>query len=332
MKKLSKIQAIRARSSDFSYLREQADIFRSDLFSYDKSLLDETGVILNFEDFGNAPDGRFTIPYKSVDFDCFFKRNKESDRLYVLFSGARTSKDPNPLFKRVSYYNFLDGSMLNIDDPMCRIYPQLDLGWYYGTKEESYCEYISEIVEEFAKRNGIQNKNIIFFSSSGGGTASLYCACKVKNSMSVTINPQIKLSLYDYSKTFQDITSIELEDEDKYNRNDLPYLISQADGSRFLIIQNIESSIDMAQLDHFCSVIGADYHYGLTQLRPNILSWTFQAKADFPHNTQEYPAMVLAVEYLIDNFEKAAELEYLYLLMNEMWHDHCQLKKLIPKE
>lgn len=332
MKKLSKLQAIRPKSSDLSYLREQADAFRKDLFCYDKSLLSETGTILNFEDFGNAPDGRFTIPYKNVDFDCFFKRNKDSDRLYVLFSGARTPKDPNPLFKRVSYYNFIDGSMLNIDDPMCKIFPQLRLGWYYGTKHESYCDYISELVEEFAKRNGIQNKNIIFFSSSGGGPAALYCACKTKGSMSVTINPQIKLSLYDYSKTFQDITSINLNDEDEFDRNNLPYLISQAADSRFLIIQNIESPVDMLQLDHFCSVIGADYHYGLTQLKPNILSWTFQAKADVPHNTQEYPAMILAIEYLMENFEKAADLEYLYLLMNEMWYDHCQLTKLIPKE
>ena len=332
MKNLSKLQAIRSNHSDLSYIRDRADIFRKELFSYDKGLLAETDVILNFEDFGNAPDGRFTISHKNVDFDCFYKRNKESDRLYVFFSGARAQSDPNPIFKRVSYYNFMSGSMLNIDDPMCRIYPKLGLGWYYGTKDESYCELVSEIVEEFAKRNGIQNRNIIFFSSSGGGTAALHCACKIKESMAVTINPQIKLSLYDYYKTFQDITSIDLDAEDKFDRNNLPYLISKAEDSRFLIIQNIESSVDMLQLDHLCSVIGTDYHYGLTRLKPNILSWTFQVKAENPHNTNEYPAMVLAMEYLIDNFDKAEELEYLCLLLSELWYDRCQLAKLVPKE
>lgn len=332
VKKLLKIGDIQPESANLFHLKEQADIFRSEFQSYNKNLLNETNTVLSVDDFGNAPDGRFTISYNNIDFDCFFKRDRNSDRLYIVFSGSRAPGRMQPTFRRWTYHQYMDGSMLNIDDPMCKIYPKLNLGWYYGTKDESYCDYISEIVEEFAKRNGIQNKNIIFFSSSGGGFSALYCACKVKNSMAVVLNPQINPKLYHYGKVFEEVTGIDFNEKDIFRRNDLAQLISESTESRFLIIQNIESIDDMIQLDYVCSVFGVDYRYGLMQIKPNILSWTYQAKSNTPHNAQEYPIMFLAIEYLIENFEKAKDYEYLYLLMSEIWYDHYQLVNNITLE
>ena len=39
------------------------------------------------------------------------------------------------VFSRWSYYKFLNGSMLNIADPMLELYPELKLGWYVNFHE-----------------------------------------------------------------------------------------------------------------------------------------------------------------------------------------------------
>lgn len=80
-------------------LNEEIDKFRMDLFQYDKNLLIDNGIKLNFEEFKNAPDGRFVIPYKTIEFDCLFKRNHISNRLYIIFSGSRPANS-SPVFKR----------------------------------------------------------------------------------------------------------------------------------------------------------------------------------------------------------------------------------------
>lgn len=140
---------------------------RKDLYSYDKALLEATDLRYDYDEFQNIPDGRFVITHRNIDFDCLFKKDNNSDNLYVVFSGARPVGQKGPLFKRWSYYKFMDGSMLNIDDPMYKIYRELHCGWYYGNADEAYCDYIVEIVNKFAEQ--INAKNIIFFSSSGGG-------------------------------------------------------------------------------------------------------------------------------------------------------------------
>ena len=231
-------------------LKRSIDKFRMDSFQYDENLLIDTDIKLNFHDFKNAPNGRFFIPYKNIDFDCLFKKNHESNRLYVLFSGARQENMP-PVFTRWSYCMYVNGSMLNIDDPMCKLNQKLELRWYYGTETESYCDYIVEIVEEFAKQNGF--KDIVFFSSSGGGYAALYCACKLDGSMAVAINSQFDLSSYSYAGVIEKITGLNLNKEDKFRRNNLSELIVNADYSKFLLIENCESQPDMVQLNSFLS-------------------------------------------------------------------------------
>lgn len=303
-----------------------ADLFRKKLFSYDKYLLQETDICIDSTGYKEAPDGRFVISHKGVDFDCLFHRNRDnSDILYVILSGARTAGNSQPTFKRWSYYNFMDGHMLNIDDPMCRIHKNLSLGWYYGTKTECYCDYLSEIVEEFAYENGITNNNIIFYGSSGGGYAALYCACKIPGSFAVAINPQINLRLHPYSSKFEDIVGVNLSEEDIFLRNNLSKLIKDSVNSRFIIIENVASSEDMLQLNELCSTLDTEFHYGLTELKQNILSWVYEGEAGKPHNAQEYPQIFFAIEFLIKNFDSAEKFSDIYLLLSEFWYEHYNL-------
>jgi len=311
-------------SDDAGFIEREADRIRSGLFAYDKTLLDRGGGTLTVDRLSGVHDGRFAVEYRNIRFECFFKRNIESDALYVVFSGSRPKGTDMPVFKRWSYYSCIDGSMLNIDDPMYVKYKNLNLGWYYGTEEECYCDDICLIVKEFAEQNGFGK--IVFFASSGGGFAALYCACRIQGSYAMVINAQIKPSLYKPdADRFEKVCGIDLKKEDRFFRNDLAELIKQNNESRFLIVTNSASKEDAVQLDHLCGVLDTEAGYGLTRLKENVLSWVYEAKHSAPHIAQEYPAMFFALEYLLNHFDSAEQLEDIYLMFSEMWFTHYKL-------
>lgn len=221
----------------------------------------------------------------------------------------------------------MNGSMLNIDDPMYKLNRNLRVGWYYGTETENYCDYVAEIVKVFAKQNDF--KDIVFLSSSGGAYAALYCACKIDGSMAVAINSQIDLSLYVYAGTFEEITGLSLNKEDKFGRNNLCELIANADHSKFLLIGNCESPVDMMQLNNLLSKLNLqpEVHYGLSELKKNIICWIYQAKAANTHEAQEYPAIFWGMEYIIDHFNDVDRMHDFVLLLNELWFDRYMIKQ-----
>ena len=65
---------------------------------------------------------RFSINHYDYHFECLInlpEPNKIYDSMFVIFSGARDiKKDKLPVFKRWSYFKFIDSIVLNIADPM----------------------------------------------------------------------------------------------------------------------------------------------------------------------------------------------------------------------
>lgn len=318
---MQKITGGRDTSNDFV---KQVDDARRKVRYRDETLLKQTDVRLEFGKFGGAPDGRFTIANHNVDFECLFKRNKESDTLYVIFSGFRKPRNPEPTFKRWTYYNYLDGSVLCIDDPMCRLIPDLALGWYYGTKDENYCDYMVEIVKEFAAQNDISK--IRFFSSSAGGFAALYCACKIPGSIVCAINPQIKPSLYFYAPKYERLTGLSLSSEDTFGRNNLPEMLRDSKDSKILLIENCASQYDIKQLSELCRVLNSEFNYGLSRLAPNILCWTYEAVSKEPHSAQDFIGIVPSIEFLINHFDDAEDYKDIYYMFGELWYSFYQIQ------
>ena len=109
-----------------------------------------------------------------------------------------------------------EGSYLGIEDPMYYKYNELRLGFFYGSKERSYIADSLIIIKKICDKYNILYDNIIFFSSSGGGYASLYASTLVDNSISISINPQLYIQWYSYAKEFSKITNINLEENDFY--------------------------------------------------------------------------------------------------------------------
>ena len=313
---------------DASALSDCVDDYRNSITLYDLSLLNDSSLELNFDEEDHInfiPNGRFVASINGVRFDCFFY-NKKGLPLCVYLNGSKTNTYPE--FKRWSWYKFINGSMLNIADPMYKDYPNLNLGWYWGNDSENgnYRELISSLVEKIAAvkqiMDGCGKTKIVFYSSSGGSAAAIQAAWYLKERCQViAINPQIYLKDYRYSSAFENVTKIDLSQEDKYSRENVSKYI---DGSFSLIlVENISSPDDVVQLNRLISEKNISLKYGLN-IFDNLTIWTYQGRGDNPHNSQEYYPMYYYIEKLL-NVTNNPQMIHDYLLVSELWRDHWEL-------
>lgn len=297
---------------------------RSKIFSRNFELLKESNKVINVNNLVSLPEGRFSAIVDDTELECLFVR-KEQKKLYIVFSGSRELTDSLPIFKRWTYSSFFDGSSLYIADPMYRKFDKLKLGWYYGTKDDNYLDKLVTLILAAAANLKIDNENIVFFSSSGGGYAALYCASKIDGSYCVAINPQINLSKYFYSKEFCALTQNDLLRNDKFGRNDIPSLMKAADNTRFLLIENCRAIEDMIQVDYLCEKFNYSFHFGIQNITSNVLMWVYDAESQPYHGAQDYPELFFAIKSILDNFDNAAENNELYVYFSELLHERSKL-------
>lgn len=273
---------------------------RDDIYMYDRSLIKNRGLKIGFEDIANISDGTFVLSYNDVNYECFIHNKKQTKRLYVVLSGAKSVGSDLPIHKRWSYYRIMNGTLLSIADPMLREYRELTLGWYYGDRNKCYVKEIVDIVHIFA--NELMKDEVIFLGSSGGGYAAAFAACCYPGSTSIAINPQIQLSRHPNRNRFEKITGFDLNCKDIHFRNELSDLIFKAKDSKFIFIENGFSEEDMAAISTVCCKYDKKVQYGIQKVCPNILIWTYDANCVPFHDAQEWPAMFFAIEYLYENF------------------------------
>lgn len=314
---------------DYDHFIEQVDSRRKEFLFADTHLLQDNHIILDLDKTVHIPNGRVNIPYKDIMFECVF-HYKASKKLYVLLNGALTLSPPQ--FTRWSYYPFLDGCMLNIADPMYRRYSDLKLGWYYGSEQYDLRAYVAELVKKVAHILEIEDKNIVFWGSSGGGAAAIECASLIEGAKTVAINPQIMLSEYDYEKDFRRITGSDLRKRDAFHRNDAIYYLKYTKESNFLLIFNIRSKDDMIQVKNICLEFDISVKYGLNVF-PHLIIWLYDAECEpfvSGHSAQEYYCIGFVIMFLLNNIMNPnMEKEYapLVRLINEFWQFYWQQEK-----
>lgn len=312
---------------------------RNELYNRNYELLSDKGQCIEINNIKKIEDGRFNTIVNDIEFECLFIR-KNAKSLYVQLSGSRELDDTLPIFKRWSYSSFMDGSVLSIADPMYRKFDKLKLGWYYGTKEEAYCNYIIQIIESIAKYIGIKNENIIFYASSGGGYAALYCATKMEGTTAIVINPQIDLSLYYYSREFQNITLNDLTSEDEFGRNSVIKNMLQAEKSKFILVDNCRAIEDMVQIEKLCKYANYTIKYGLQKVCQNIALWIYDADCRPYHGAQDYASLFWAIDNIRNIFDNIEANVNWYSYLGELWHERYMVvdkfnnarKKSIEKE
>ena len=318
----------------YDELLENIDSKRKQYTIKDYTIINDSNVKININDINEIPEGRFEVLCHDVAFDCLYK-SSSSKRMFVFLNGGGVSPSAVlPIFKRWSYYKYLDGCILNIADPMYKKYKgqKLDTAWYYGSEDEAYLEYIIEIVLKIAKVKSLRNQDIVFFGSSAGGYAGLYCGCKIQGSNIIAINPQIRLTDYNNYKDLANILGVDLYQKDKFDRNDISDLIINNKLSKIVLIENCRSQWDMGQLFYLCSKLkpNPQMKYGISCLSSDIICWIYDAKMQPYHNAQEVPEVLWAIVGLLDvNKENISKYEELYLNLSEIWYRIYENKKEI---
>ena len=234
--------------------------------------------------------------------------------MFVIFSGSRDiDTDKLPVFKRWSYYRFIDSIVLNIADPMFYKYENLNLGWYYGNQNESYIEYLSEIIKKIQSLFQIQDNNLFFFGSSGGGYVALQLSMYFKNTIHIAINPQISISKYYYASKFTQKTGINLQIKDFFRRNETDQIIIERikqNLNKFIIVQNVKD-------EHDCSIhlfpllnkldIGF-LHFGINSFN-SLYVWLYSCLGG--HNAQGDQYIFSYILYLANKISRNGEVTHL---------------------
>ena len=306
--------------TDLEQFKQSIDSKREKLLSYDFAILGNDVKCIDIDTATEIPNGRVDFLYKGIVFECVFHFKKEK-RLYVILNGSLEQEPPQ--FSRWSYYNMLDGCMLNVADPMYRIYDDLKLGWYYGNDKYDLRQYLVELVQKIAHILHINNKNIIFWGASGGGAATIECASRIKGAISVAINPQVVLAEYIYTSEFNKITGNDLESNDRWNRNNAIYYLKKRSKSFYILIFNVRSDIDMKQVKNICAEMKISLKYGLNVIQ-NCVIWLYDAECEpykNAHCAQEYDCIVFIIEFLIKSDKrKLKNYDQLFRLVNEFWY------------
>ena len=275
---------------------------------------------------GNLTEGWLEVLCSEVKFDCYFHKYNESKKLYVFLDNGR--QIGKVCFNRWSWYPFLDGSMLNIDDPMYVQYPTIMASWYYGTNDINYRPLVCDIVSEFVKIYGFEE--IVFYGSSAGGTCAIACACMMPNTQAIAINPQIKLSIDINAANFEKTSGMKLS-EDKLRRDELVQQIKESK-SIFLITSNIYSERDQIHKRYLFGQYGLECpDEEFVQLDDNLLLWNTKSDSGNQkknHIAMDIPIICRVLIRLSDKLHKNEVNEELieeYHLFAYLWNEIAQL-------
>ena len=309
---------------DVEEFMQSVDKHRDEMLFADERLLYSDEYIVDIDAINKLPNGRIRSFYKGYQFDSFIYK-KPSKYLYVILNGALTGRKPQ--FNRWSYYSFLDGSVLDIADPMYEKYKGLELGWYYGNNEENLRVYLAEYIRKISEYLHVKCTDIIVWGSSGGGAAALECVNYLEGAIGVAINPQILLGDYSYANKFEEITRIKLG-MDHWHRADGIYHLKQG---RHILLMNLRSKSDMVQMKKICESMRIRLQYGLNVFH-NFIVWLYDCDLgnySSPHNLQENYCVCFLIEWLIHHFEDIKELQNtgsLFRFANEFWSYRYRLE------
>ena len=300
------------------WVKKELGANRFKMFDHNERYLNDSGLTVDVEHISNFPQGRFKLNFKGKTFDVFFNY-KPQKPLYVFLNGWLV--DSYPEFKRWYWYTFIEGSVLNIADPMLLDHNDLRLGWYYGSKSFDYRRHIAEMVTLIAKQLKIKKKDIILYGSSGGGAACFEIASLIPGSTCVAINAQLYLETFSYYERFKAITQQDPL-HDPLKRNNIEHWIKLNNKTRYILVENVLSENDRDNIMRLSQSLNFPIRYGISKEK-NIIVWCYAAEADDPHNAQEDCYVHFQIMHLRNLFDKPGEFESyksLYTLFSEMWY------------
>ena len=328
---------------NYNYFSHKIELQYFKLKKYEYQINNDSCPIIDFDDLESSSlKDRFLIKYKGYDFDCLLTqpiKDIEDKTLFVIFSGSREINiDKLPIFKRWSYYQFIDSYVLNIADPMFYKYDKLSLGWYYGSENESCIEYLADIIDKVKNNLCIDNKKIIFFGSSGGGYVALMMSLYFRDTLHIAINPQIQINQF-YGQNFPKVTGIDLNKKDLFRRNETISIIQERclnKYNKFLLLQNITDEHDCTcHLFPLMKKMNIDkLQFGLNTITSDMLCWIYSCVGG--HNAQGdqyiFSLMLHLAKKLLNNETIDDNDRFMYKVISCIWHQNAWLLDAFNKQ
>jgi len=156
--------------------------------------IDSSEITLDFlKKVGKEP---FIISHENEDF--YFKINLKlsTDKLVIHNNGAVdfSVKRP-PVFQRSTWGKNINATSIFVDDRTIHNTgdDKFATGWLLGSKDRYFALDYSFIIKKIQKEMMIENRNVYYWGSSAGGTASIILATLHKGSTAIANNPQTNL-------------------------------------------------------------------------------------------------------------------------------------------
>jgi len=136
------------------------------------------------------------IEWNNVCYEFLIRIKPNASNVLVFGSGAGGFQEESigpPIFHRHSWMVEFEDTVIYYNDPTLYL-GEISLGWGQGTIDRFYLKDIAIILMKIFKKLKFNQKNVLFYGSSGGGFMSLILAGYVKGSTALVNNPQTILT------------------------------------------------------------------------------------------------------------------------------------------
>lgn len=144
---------------------------------------------------GVGARGIHSAPLNQTSRLYFYFNAKPATTLRIVFHGAVKRADTRlPRFDRVGSSLSSDDAYLAFADPSIEAGPDLELGWYLGTRDFDPTVSILRVIERAQRQVGASR--LLFIGGSGGGHAALRFSAMFPGSGCYVFSPQTIVSQY----------------------------------------------------------------------------------------------------------------------------------------
>jgi len=139
----------------------------------------------------DAPEYDFELAIDKLIYGCRFQRMPDADRLFVSLRSSRGMPlELPPVFYPQHSAAEMNGHVLAISDPTLFLDPEIEIGCFYGTRQQDAVLGVIQIAEKIAAFLGLDRSRIVYWGLSAAALGAAMAAVK-SGACAVLVNPHL---------------------------------------------------------------------------------------------------------------------------------------------
>lgn len=138
-------------------------------------------------------EAHYNVRFADFALDLYFRPGVTKKALIFSPGFLDRSQFAHPYFQRRKWLESFDACGICLADPTLDINPEVQIGWFVGTKKTHYLNVVADFLARLLASLGIRTESTLFFGSSAGGFASLAFAALIPGACAFAVNPQTNL-------------------------------------------------------------------------------------------------------------------------------------------